>query len=123
MQKASLEAGRGSPILSSNRKSCSFLVLVGETGLGKKCIVNSFVNRGQRGVGGGCEQVPPRKLSTEDAAAGPSPLLSAHHAVSHPTQRVNSSQVSRRGWSHDLDLANQHVRSSLATVIGSGVGY
>lgn len=41
--------------------------------------------------------------------------------VSH-LETVKCSRVSWRGWSHDLDLANQHVASSPATVIGLGLG-
>ena len=50
-----------------------------------------------------------------------SPALGASHGL-HPWHMVSCSQVSWRAWSHDLDLSNQCVPSSLATVMGSGQG-
>ena len=43
-------------------------------------------------------------------------------ALSPPRHTVSIYQVSRRVWSHDLDLASRCVPSSLATLIGSGPG-
>ena len=50
-----------------------------------------------------------------------SPGLGASHCL-HPWHMVRRSQVSWRVWSHDLDLSNRCVPSSLATVMGSGLG-
>ena len=50
-----------------------------------------------------------------------SSALEASHSL-YPGHRVSSSHVSWRVWSHDLDLANRCVPSSLATVSGSGLG-
>ena len=50
-----------------------------------------------------------------------SPALGASNCL-HPWHMVRPSQVSWRVWSHDLNLSNLCVPSSLATVIGSGLG-
>ena len=50
-----------------------------------------------------------------------SPGLRALHCL-HPWYMVRRSQVSWRVWSPDLDLSNRCVPSSLATVMGSGLG-
>ena len=49
----------------------------------------------------------------------PNPALGASQSLPPLTQLKRKSW---RVWSHDLDLANQCVPSSLATVIGSGLG-
>ena len=51
-----------------------------------------------------------------------SPALGASHYL-YPWHRVSSLHVSWRVWSHDLDLTNRCVPSSLATVSGSGLGW
>ena len=49
------------------------------------------------------------------------PTLEASHCL-HPWYMVKRSQVPWGVWSHDLDLSNWCVPSSLATVMGSGLG-
>ena len=50
-----------------------------------------------------------------------SSALGASHCL-YPWHMVRRSQVSWRVWSQDLNLSNQCVPSSLATVMGSGLG-
>ena len=47
-------------------------------------------------------------------------VLGASHCL-HPWHMVRHSQVSWRVWSHNLDLSNLCVPSSLATMMGSGL--
>ena len=49
------------------------------------------------------------------------PALGTLHCL-HPWHMVRRSQGSWRVWSHDLDLSNRCVPSSLATLMGSGLG-
>lgn len=74
-----------------------------------------------------CKQRPARygkrmpastSQETETTATGPWPPLMEPHSAP-PRLRANSWQVSERGWSRDLHLANEHVPSTLATMIGS----
>ena len=56
-----------------------------------------------------------------DTVTGLLALLLGHHTVSTPDTR-RAAPTCPRVWGHDLDLASGCVSSSLATVIGSGLG-
>ena len=117
-QKTNLKTSRGSPNISSNRRPCS-LEWVRETGLGKGRGVSwifslqrtkQCVERSRHLPGHWAHGHSDWMLSL---------ALGALHCL-HPWHRLSSSHISWRLRSHDLDLANWGVLSSLATVIGSG---
>lgn len=55
---------------------------------------------------------------TETTATGPWPP-SWNHTVPHPDSERTVGKFPREGWSRDHHLANEHVPSTLATMIGS----
>ena len=107
-QKTSLEARRGSPNLSSNRRPSSLECGCMKLGLGREKVCHEyFVRREQSGVWRGWE-ARPRTWALGHSDCTLIPALRASHCLPPLTQLKCESW---RVWSHDLDLGRWPTRA------------